>query len=161
MNQPVWPHGLHAGPGRSHCSQWLTVVAGFESHCVKSAGSRLHLNTNTSLTQPSRSGLIMLTRGHGVGTYQGNELTSNSSGNAQPQSSQLAEPLLTDRSMKSGVCVRELISTQKQNKTTTKNTAQAGNEWSNIFSKSSQAEKKPQCANVGLCMCKITNWMFV
>ena len=45
------------------------------------------------------------------GSLSGNELTRNSSGNTRPQSSQLAEPLWTDRGLKSGVSVRELIST--------------------------------------------------
>ena len=52
----------------------------------------------------------MLSR-RSVGTYQGHELTRNSSGNTQPQSSQLAEPLQTDPDLKSGTGVRELIST--------------------------------------------------
>ena len=51
---------------------------------------------------------------HSEGTYQGNELSRNSSGNTRPQSSQLAEPLWTDPSLKSGIGVRELISTQKK-----------------------------------------------
>ena len=41
----------------------------------------------------------------------GKELTRNSSGNTQPQSSQLAEPLWTDPGVKSGISVRVLIST--------------------------------------------------
>ena len=45
------------------------------------------------------------------GTYQGNKLTCNSSGNTQPQSSQLAEPLWTNSGIKSGISVRELIPT--------------------------------------------------
>ena len=44
------------------------------------------------------------------GDLSGNELTRNSSGNTQPQSSQLAEPLWTDPGLKSGISVRELIS---------------------------------------------------
>ena len=51
-----------------------------------------------------------------VGTYQGNELTRNSSGNSQPQPSQLDEPLRTDPCLKSGIGVRELISTFKKKK---------------------------------------------
>ena len=51
-----------------------------------------------------------------------NELTHNSSGNTRPQLSQLAEPLWTDRGLKkekekkrrSGIGVRELISTLKK-----------------------------------------------
>ena len=52
----------------------------------------------------------MLSR-HSVGTYQGNELTRNSSGNTWPQLSQLAEPLWTDLGVKSGISMRDLIST--------------------------------------------------
>ena len=48
---------------------------------------------------------------HGVETYQGNELTGSSPGNALPQSSQLSEPLWNDLSLKSGTGKRELIST--------------------------------------------------
>ena len=57
---------------------------------------------------------------------QGNKLTRNSSGNAQPQSSQLAEPLWTDPGIKSGIGVHEPISV-KENK------AQAGIDASKIF----------------------------
>ena len=45
---------------------------------------------------------------HSVGTYPEKELTRNLSGNARPQSSQLAEPLWTDPVLKSGISVREL-----------------------------------------------------
>ena len=62
---------------------------------AKSAGGRLHLNTYIPLTQRSRSGLTMLSR-HSVGTYQGMELTRNSSGNTRLQLSQLCAPLWTD-----------------------------------------------------------------
>ena len=48
---------------------------------------------------------------HSVGTYQGNELTRNSSGNTRPQSSQLVEPLWTDPGLKCGIGTRERIST--------------------------------------------------
>ena len=59
-------------------------------------------------------------------------------GNTRPQSSQLAKPLWTDPSLKSGINVRELTSTLKKK-------ACAGNKWSNILPKSSQArEKTPQ-----------------
>ena len=45
------------------------------------------------------------------------ELSRDSSGNTRPQLSQLAEPLWTDPGLKSGISVRELISTKaKQNK---------------------------------------------
>ena len=51
-----------------------------------------------------------------VGTYQGNELTRSSSGNARPQSSELAEPLWIDPDLKKGKGVHELISTVKKKK---------------------------------------------
>ena len=43
----------------------------------------------------------MLSR-HSVETNQGNELTRNSSGNARPQSTQLAESLWTEPNLKGG-----------------------------------------------------------
>ena len=89
--------------------QWHVKDPG---HSAKSAGDRLHLNTHTPLTQQSQSGLTMLSK-HSVGAYQGNKLTSNSSGNTQPQSSQLTEPLWTDPGLKSGIGVHKLISTEK------------------------------------------------
>ena len=79
-------------------------------HSAESAGGKLHLNTHTSLTYRSWSGLTMLS-GHIVETYQGNELTLNSSGSTRPQSSQLAEPTWTDPGLWSGISVRELIIT--------------------------------------------------
>ena len=39
-------------------------------HSAKSAGSRLHLNTHTPMTERSRSGLTMPLSRHCVGTYQ-------------------------------------------------------------------------------------------
>ena len=52
---------------------------------------------------------------HSEVTYlSGNELTRNSSGNTQQQSSRLAEPLCTDPGVNSGMSVRELISTEKK-----------------------------------------------
>ena len=47
--------------------QWHVEDPG---HSAKSAGGRLHLNTHTSLTQQSQSGLTMPLSGHSVGTYQ-------------------------------------------------------------------------------------------
>ena len=55
----------------------------------------------------------MLSR-HSMETYQGNELTHNSSGNAQPQLSQLAEPLWTDTGSESEIDVHEPISALKK-----------------------------------------------
>ena len=95
------------------------------SHSAKSAGGSLHLNTHTAMTQQSRSGLTMPLFRHSVGTYQGNERTCNLSGNIQPQLSQLTEPLWSDPCIKSGISVRELISTHsKINKLKS-----AGREW--------------------------------
>ena len=48
------------------------------------------------------------------GNLSGNELTRNSSGNTRSQSFQLAEPLRTDPGLKSGISVRELISTLRE-----------------------------------------------
>ena len=45
------------------------------------------------------------------GKLSGNELTRNSSGDDQPQSSQLAEPLWTDPGLMNGISVRDLIFT--------------------------------------------------
>ena len=55
-----------------------------------------------------------ITYRHSVGAHQGNELIRNSSGNAQAQSSQLAEPLWTDKDIKSRIGVHKLISTVKK-----------------------------------------------
>ena len=90
--------------------QWHVKDPG---HSAKSAGGRLHLNMHTPLTQRGWSGLTMLLSRHSVGTYQ--ETSScNLSGNIQPQSSQLAEPLWTNPCAKSGISVRKLISTFKK-----------------------------------------------
>ena len=58
-------------------------------YSAESTGVRLYLNTQTPLTQRSQAGLTMLSR-HSVGAYQVDELTGYSSGNARPQSPQLA-----------------------------------------------------------------------
>ena len=91
--------------------QWHVKDPG---HSVKSAGGRLHLNTYTLLTRRSRSGLTMPLSRQSVGISQENELTRILSGNTRSQSSQLAEPLWTDPGLKSGISVRELISTIKK-----------------------------------------------
>ena len=119
--------------------QWHVKDPG---HSSKSGSGRLHLNSQTPLTQRSRSGLTMPLSRRSLGTYSGNELTRNSSGNTQPQSSQQAEPLWTDPGVNIGISVRELIPTflKKEKK---KKKKQAGNEWSNILPKSSQARNKP------------------
>ena len=78
-------------------------------HSAESAGGRLHLNTHTPMIQRSRADYSAVQAQ--CGNLSGNELTRNSSRNTRPQSSQLAEPLWTDPSLKSGISVRELIST--------------------------------------------------
>ena len=45
------------------------------------------------------------------GNLSGYELTYNSSGSTRSQSSQLADPLWTDPGVKSGISVRDLVST--------------------------------------------------
>ena len=70
------------------------------------------------------------------GDLSGNELTCNSSGNTRSQLSQLAEPLWTDPGLKSGISVRELISSFKK-----KEKAHVGNELSNILPKSLHVRK--------------------
>ena len=62
------------------------------------------------------------------GNLSGNELTRNSSGNTRQQSSKLAEPLWTDPGAKSGISVRELISTKKKKKKKEEEVVRAGNE---------------------------------
>ena len=89
--------------------QWHVKDPG---HSVKSAGSRLHINTHITLTQRSRSGLTMLLSRHSGGTYPVNKLTRNLSGNTRPQSSQLTEPLWTDPGVRSG----KLFSSKNKNK---------------------------------------------
>ena len=49
----------------------------------------------------------MLSR-QNVGTYTGEQFHTSLSGNTQPQSSQIAEPLWTDPGLKSGIAVCEL-----------------------------------------------------
>ena len=72
------------------------------------------------------------------GNLSGNEPTRNSSGSTRSRSSQLTEPLCTDPGLKSGISVREPISTKKKRKK-----AQAGNELLNILPKSFHVRKKP------------------
>ena len=51
-----------------------------------------------------------------MGASQGNKLTRSWSGSARPQLSQLTEPLWIDPGLKSGIEVRELITTYKKRK---------------------------------------------
>ena len=68
------------------------------------------------LTQQSQSGLTMRLCRHSVQNLSGNEITHGLSGNARPQSFQLAEPLWTDPGLQSGISVHDLISTLKKKK---------------------------------------------
>ena len=95
---------------------------------------------HTSLTQRSRGGLTAVVQAE-YGNLSGNELTRNSSGYTQSQSSQLAEQLWTKSGLKSGISLSELISTFKKKAKKKKKQAQAGNEFSNILPKSSHAAK--------------------
>ena len=72
------------------------------------------------------------------GNISGNELTRNSSGNTRLQSSQLTQPLWTDPSLKSGICVCKLFSTKKKFFK-----CRRGMNSPTFSPKSSQARKKP------------------
>ena len=89
--------------------QWHVKDPG---HSAKSAGGRLHRKMHTPLTQRSRSGLTRPLSRHSVGIYQETSSHTTRQGtNTRSQSSQLAEPLWTDPGLKSGISMRELIST--------------------------------------------------
>ena len=105
------------------------------------SGGRLHLNAHTPLTQQSWSGLTKLYR-HSVEIHQGNELTHNSSRNARPQSSQLAEPLWTDSWLERMELV--LMSPFKEKK----KKSQAGNDSVNHPALCWHANKKPHSAKL-------------
>ena len=85
------------------------------SHSAKSAGGGLHLNTHTPDPTKSEWADYAALQAE-CGNLSGNELKRNSSGNTRSQSSQLAEPLCTDPGLKSGISLRELISTLKKEK---------------------------------------------
>ena len=88
--------------------QWHVKDLG---HSAKSAGGRLHLKHANTL-EPTKSEWADYAAVQALfGNLSGNELTRNSSGKTRSQSSQLAEPLWTDPGLKSGISVRELIST--------------------------------------------------
>ena len=76
---------------------------------------QVHLNTHRPLTQRSRSGLTMPLFRHSKGTYQETTSHATRQGNTRPQSSQFAEPLWTDPGLRSGISMRDLISTSKKN----------------------------------------------
>ena len=120
--------------------QWHVQNPGYSA---KSAGGKLHLNLHTPLThltavQAECENLL------------GNELTRNSPGNNRLRSYHLAEPLWTDRGLKSEISLRELISSLKKKKK-----AQTGNKLSNILPKSSHARKKPPVSYTDLFSCLV------
>ena len=91
----------------------VTAVARKKTgHSAKSAGGRLHLNTRAPLTRHN------CCPGTAWEPVRKSKLTRNSSGNTQPQSSQLAVPLWTDPgpSKTRGTGERELIYTLTTNK---------------------------------------------
>ena len=104
--------------------QWHVKDPG---HSAKSTDGRFRLNTSIHF-DPTKSEWADYTAIQALcGNVSGNELTRSSSGNTQPQSSQLAEPLWTDLGLKSTIGARELISTLKKKKR-----RWGGNEWSTI-----------------------------
>ena len=88
--------------------QWHIKDTG---HSAKSAGVRLHLNTRTPLTQPSRSGLTMPLSRHSVESYP--ETSSHATCQGTFGHSRLSSPNHCGLvlAQKSGICVHELIST--------------------------------------------------
>ena len=101
--------GVHSTP---ELPQWHVKDP---EYSAKSAFSRFHLNTHTPLTQRSRSGLTMPLSRRSEGTYQETRSHATRQGTFGHS---LAEPLWTDPDLKSGISVRELISTKKKKKTT-------------------------------------------
>ena len=89
----------------------------YPGHSAKSAGGKLHRNKHTPLTQTKLERADYAAAQAECENLSDNELTRTSSGNAWPQSSQLAEPLWTDPGLRNGISVRELISTKKKKKT--------------------------------------------
>ena len=81
---------------------------------AKSAGGRLHLKHAYTLDPTMSEWADYAAVQAQCWILSGNALTRNLSGKVRPQSSQLAEPLWTDSGIKSGIGVRELISTVKK-----------------------------------------------
>ena len=104
--------------------QWHIKDSG---HSAKSAGGRLHTPKHTYTLDRMK----LLSR-HSVGTYPETSSHATCQGTFG-QSSRLAEPLRTDPGIKSGISVRQRISSSKTKQT---RKAQAGNEWSNSLPKS-------------------------
>ena len=85
-------------------------------HSAKSAGGKFKLNSQTPLTQRNRSRLTMLSRQELWEPIR-ETLTRNSSENARPQSSQLAEPLCTDSWLENVKLVRVSTNVKTNKKT--------------------------------------------
>ena len=119
--------------------QWHVKDPG---HSAESAGSQLHLNTHTSLTQQSRSGLTMPLSRHNVGTYP--ETSSHTTcQDTFVLSSQPAQPLWADPGRKNGISMRELVSTSKKKK------KKRRHEWMVEYSKILANEEKA----ITICAC--------
>ena len=108
--QPKFPMGI-IPLGQYNCKKFIEknvkVIWGLKANCLA-----LDLGlAGIILIVCIRSELTVLLSRHSVGTYRGNKLMHNLSGNIQPQSSQVAGPLWTDPGLKSGISVHELIST--------------------------------------------------
>ena len=102
----LWADSLFGVPSISVLPQWHVKGTG---HSATSADGRLHQQTHTPLIQQSQSGLTMLLSRHSVRTYQD---TSSHATHLETlsQSSQLAEPLWTYSSLKSGISMSLCVS---------------------------------------------------
>ena len=116
------------------CPRVTTVAYKRPQSFGKKCTWQLHLNTHAPLTQQSQSGLTMPRSRHSVRTNQETNSHTTHQG-ILSQSFQLAEPLWTDPSLRSGISVHKLISTKKK--------AHTGNEFLNILKKSLHTRKKP------------------
>ena len=81
---------------------------------AKSAGGRLHLKHAYTLDQTKLEWADYAAVQTSCGNLSGNELTRTLSETIRPQPSQVAGPLWTDPGIRSGLSVRELISTLKK-----------------------------------------------
>ena len=90
--------------------QWQVKIPGY---CAKSAGGRLYLNTHAPVTKRSRSGLTLPLSRHSVGTYL--ETSSHVTCKRTFGHGRLSS-LSHCGLIKSGISVRELISTKQTNK---------------------------------------------
>ena len=81
---------------------------------AKSAGGRLHLKHAYTLDPTMSEWADYAAVQAQCWILSGNALTRNLSGKVRPQSSQLAESLLTDPVITSGISLRELIPTFKK-----------------------------------------------